>query len=121
MLTLSTVFVFSENSQALADFYKKVLQKDPDWVEEGYFGFLAGQAMFMVGPHDKVHGKNQNPERIFVNFDTKDVKGEFERVKGLGAEVVKEPYQPDEAQDMWIATFADPDGNYFQLTTPWKG
>jgi predicted enzyme related to lactoylglutathione lyase len=31
--------------------------------------------------------------------------------------VVKEPY---ELQGMWIATFADPDGNYFQLTSPWE-
>lgn len=31
--------------------------------------------------------------------------------------VVKEPY---ELQGMWIATFADPDGNYFQLMSPWE-
>jgi predicted lactoylglutathione lyase len=22
--------------------------------------------------------------------------------------------------EMWIATFADPDGNYFQLMSPWE-
>jgi len=33
---------------------------------------------------------------------------------------VQEPYDPgDEADgDMSIATFADPDGNYFQLVSP---
>ena len=41
---------------------------------------------------------------------------EFERIKAAGAEVVKEPY---EIEGMWIATFADPDGNYFQLMSPW--
>jgi len=34
-----------------------------------------------------------------------------------GAETVKEPY---EMGSLWIATFADPDGNYFQLMSPWK-
>ncbi len=119
-MQLSTVFVFSENPHALADFYKKVFAKDPDFAEGGYFGFVVGKAMLMVGLHDKVKGKNTNPERIFVNFDVDDVQAEFDRIKGLGAEVIKEPYKPAEDQDMWIATFADPDSNYFQIVTPWN-
>ena len=45
---------------------------------------------------------------------------EFERIKGLGATVEHEPYQPggDAAGEMWLATFADPDGNFFQIATP---
>jgi predicted enzyme related to lactoylglutathione lyase len=46
------------------------------------------------------------------------VKGEFDRIKGLGAAVQQEPYQPGGAEEMWIATFEDPDGNYFQLASP---
>ena len=38
-------------------------------------------------------------------------------MKGAGATVVAEPYRPDENSEMWIATFADPDGNYFQLAS----
>ena len=49
------------------------------------------------------------------NFETKEVKKEFERIKKAGATVIKEPYEMSGA---WIATFADPDGNYFQLMTP---
>jgi predicted enzyme related to lactoylglutathione lyase len=30
-----------------------------------------------------------------------------------GATVVREPYQPGEAPEAWIATFADPDDNDF--------
>lgn len=119
-MNLSTVFIFSENPDVLAGFYTKLLQKDPDWREEGYSGFLVGNTMLMIGPHDKVKGINSQPERIFVNFDVEDVQKESERIKNLGADVVKEPYKPAEAQDMWIATFADPDGNYFQIVTPWK-
>jgi predicted enzyme related to lactoylglutathione lyase len=32
--------------------------------------------------------------------------------------VVQEPYQPGEAPEGWIATFSDPDDNYFQLLSP---
>ena len=30
----------------------------------------------------------------------------------------QEPYQPGEAPEGWIATFSDPDDNYFQLLSP---
>ena len=35
-----------------------------------------------------------------------------------GATVVQEPYSPGEEMDGLIATFTDPDGNYFQLMSP---
>jgi predicted enzyme related to lactoylglutathione lyase len=41
-----------------------------------------------------------------------------ERLKAAGATVVQEPYQPGEEPDGWIATFSDPDDNYFQLIIP---
>ena len=50
---------------------------------------------------------------------TPDVKGEFDRIQGLGATVKQEPYQPGGgAEELWLATFEDPDGNYFQLASP---
>ena len=121
MLDLRSILVFSEDPKRLSDFYGKVFQKDPDWVMEGYYGFNAGKTFLTFGPHDNVKGKNRNPDRMMYNFETSDVKGEFERIKGFGANVVAEPYQMGENTDGWIATFADPDGNYFQLMTPWEG
>ncbi len=121
MLNFSSILVFSEDAKKLADFYKKVFDKDPDWSDGGYYGFMAGSAFLSIGPHDKVHGKSSNPERIMINFETKDVKGEFERIKKTGATVIKAPYQMGEdGNAAWIATLADPDGNFFQLMTPWE-
>jgi predicted enzyme related to lactoylglutathione lyase len=117
MLNFNSILVFSENPKNLADFYGKVFQKDPDWDGEDYYGFMVGNSMLNIGPHDKVHGPNSNPERIMFNFETEDVKEEFERIEKLGAKVIAKPYQMGE-DDMWIATFADIDGNYFQLMTP---
>lgn len=120
MLDLNSILVFSADPKKLCDFYKKVLQKEPEWVNQGYYGFSAGKTFLTFGPHDKVKGANRNPERMMFNFETRDVKGEFERIKGLGTKVVAEPYQMGDEYDGWIATFADPDGNYFQLVTPWE-
>ena len=120
MLDFSSILVFSTDPKKLADFYKRIFQRDPDWSEGGYYGFAAGKGFITFGPHDKVHGKNLNPERIMFNLETKDVKGEFDRIRKLGATVVAEPYNPMEEPKMLIATFADPDNNYFQLVTPWE-
>ncbi len=118
MLKFNSLLLFSEDPEKLADFYQKVFEKDPGWSSGGYTGWQLGHGMFMVGPHDKVHGENKNPERMMFNFETDDVEEEFERIKKLGAKVIAEPYSPGEAEDMLLATLADPDGNYFQLATP---
>lgn len=119
-MKLDSVLVFSENPKKLADFYDKVFGKKPGWVNGGYFGYDVGGGYFMVGPHDAVHGKSKDAKRIMVNFSCKDVKVEFARIKKTGAKVVAEPYQPGESPDMWLATFEDPDGNYFQLGSEMK-
>jgi predicted enzyme related to lactoylglutathione lyase len=118
MFNLNSFLLFSENPKELVAFYKKVLKKEPDWGDDNFSGFQIGSCMFMIGKHDKVHGKNTMPERMLFNFVTHDVKEECKRLKKLGVEVIQEPYHPDEAEMMTIATFADPDGNYFQFATP---
>ena len=120
MLDFKSILVFSGDPKKLADFYRKIFRKDPDWSEGGYYGFKVGKGFVTFGPHDKVKGKNKNAERMMFNFETKNVKREFERIRKLGATVVAEPYHPMEEPDMMIATFADPDNNYFQLVTPWE-
>lgn len=121
MLDFKSILIFSENPKALADFYTKVFDKKPEMSDSDWTGWLVGSGFISVGPHDKVTGKNTSPERIMFNLDSDDVEGEFERIKATGATVVAEPYHPGEMENMTIATFADPDGNYFQVVTPWKG
>jgi predicted enzyme related to lactoylglutathione lyase len=118
MLNLSTVMIGTEDVDRLKVFYTKVLG-DPGWEDGGYVGWQAGSGMLMIGQHSEVKGRNESPGRVIVNFETADVKAEFERIKGVGAEVSHEPYQPGgEGEQMWLATFADPDGNLFQLASP---
>lgn len=119
MLNFNSILVFSEKPEALAAFYKQVFQTKPAWEGEGYTTFPVGQGYITVGPHSEVHGKNQDSARIMFNLETDDVEGEFERIKQLGAHIIKEPYAPEETDEQGqIATFADPDGNYFQLMSP---
>ena len=118
MLDLSSVMVGTHDPKGLAGFYEKVLGREADWKEEGWYGWSAGKTFLTIGEHSEVKGKTKEPQRLILNFETKEVKEEFARIKKLGVKVVAEPYEMGGA---WIATFADPDGNYFQLMTPWEG
>ena len=121
-MNLNNIMLSSDDPKRLADFYAKVLgAPDPDWSDEanGWFGFRAGDGSLALGPHSEVKGTNKEPARVMLNFSTADVDAEFERIKALGAEVVAEPYEPGGGGGMRLCTFADPDGNYFQLAPPW--
>lgn len=123
MLNFNSLLVFSENPAELSKFYKKVFDKKPEMEMEGYTGFQVGTGWITIGPHDKVKGRSVNPERIMFNLETEDVKSEFKRINGIeGAHVIAEPYgdeeKPMEEGGGLVATFADPDGNYFQLMSP---
>ena len=121
MLNLNSIMLGSENPKALADFYGRLLEKEkPDMEDGSFIGYLAGNCFISIGQHDAVKGKSKQPERIIYFFETSDVKGEFARICKIdGATVVKEPYSPDPDGKFMLATLADPDGNYFQLASPW--
>jgi len=115
-MKLQGVIVTSENPAKLIEFYKAVFQKDkPDWTGGSYSGFELENEAFVIGPHDKVKGKNPQPGRIMINFETENVKKEYDRMVELGAKSIAKPYQPGEEDRMWLATLEDPDGNYIQL------
>ena len=117
MLKLNSVMIGTKQPQALATFYEKVLGKPADMVdrENGFFGWQLGSAYLSVLEHSEMEGNTKDPGRVMFNFETPQVREEFERIRTLGGQVIREPY---EMGGEWIATLADPDGNYFQLIAP---
>jgi predicted enzyme related to lactoylglutathione lyase len=116
MLNLNSILIGSTQPKVLGDFYQKVFARPAEMVEEGAaYGWQVGSTFFSVLEHSEMQGKSKDPGRVMFNLETDQVKEEFERIKATGATVVKEPY---ELMGGWIATFADPDGNYFQLMSP---
>jgi predicted enzyme related to lactoylglutathione lyase len=101
----------------LAAFYEKVLGKPAGMVDEenGFWGWEVGSSYLSILDHSEMGGNTKDPGRIMFNFETQQVREEFERIKAAGATIIREPY---EMGGGWIATLADPDGNYFQLVTP---
>lgn len=103
----------------LAKFYEALFDKKPEMEEGGWYGWSVGNTFITIGEHSEVKEKSQEPQRIILNFETKNVKEEFERISKIeGVGIIKEPY---DIQGALIATLSDPDGNYLQLMTPWEG
>jgi predicted enzyme related to lactoylglutathione lyase len=120
-MNLNSILIGSEDPRRLVEYYTKLFG-EPGWDDGGYTGWQIGAGGLTVGPHSEVSGKNAHSGRIIWNIESPDVKGDFERLRAAGATVIREPYTPDgvpdDAAEMLIATFADPDDNYFQLVSP---
>jgi len=115
-MNFNSILIGSEDPQRLVDYYTKVFG-EPGFSDGGYAGWQIGSGFVTIGPHSEVKGQSTHPGRIIWNIETPDVKGEFDRLVAAGATVFKEPYSFEDMPGQ-IATFADPDGNLFQLMTP---
>ena len=117
-MNFNSILIGSEDAKRLTEYYSKLFGK-PAFEDGGYSGWQLGSGFLTIGPHSEVTGKNPQPGRLIWNIETENVKSEFDRLVAAGATVVREPYSmegmPD---DSFIATLADPDGNYFQLMSP---
>ena len=116
-MNFNSILIGSEDPQRLVDYYSKLFGK-PAFEDGGYSGWQIGTGFVTVGPHDEVKGKNAHPGRFLWNIESADVKGDFDRLVAAGATVVREPYGFGESDPGLIATFSDPDDNYFQLMSP---
>lgn len=116
-MNFNSILIGSDNAPRLAEYYTRLFGA-PGWDDGGYVGWLIGSGGITVGPHSEVHGSSAEPGRLIWNIESPDVKADFERLKAAGGIVVREPYDFESSPGTWIATFADPDGNYFQLVSP---
>jgi len=117
MLKLSSIMIGTMQIEVMAKFYEELFGKAADMVESGWHGWSVDNSYFMVGEHSDMAGNSKDAGRIMFNFETNEIKAEFDRIVALGAKVIK---KLDESEENVIATLADPDGNYFQLMAPWK-
>jgi predicted enzyme related to lactoylglutathione lyase len=119
-MDFNSILIGSENPDRLVEYYTKLFG-EPTMSDGGYTGWQLGSGFVTVGPHSEVKGRNPAPGRFLWNIETADVKGDFERLKAAGGIVIAEPYGFEGETDVTnvsIATFADPDDNYFQLMSP---
>lgn len=118
-MNFNNILIGSEDAERLVEYYTRVLG-EPAMSMGGFTGWLIGSGFVTVGPHSEVKGRNVSPGRLIWNIESPDVQADFDRIKAAGAIVAAEPYSFEGAPGSLIATFEDPDGNYFQLTSPFE-
>jgi len=112
---LSTAGIWSEDIQkSLLPFYRDVVGL-PVSVDTPGFVVLGSNARgpsVTLGTHSEVKGKNADPARHMVGLETDDIQADYQRLKSKGVEFIEEPAKFD---NVTVATFKDPEGNYVQL------
>jgi len=118
-MKLNGVQIGAADAKKLADFYTKAFG-EPKWTMPGdWYGWDIGTGHLFFGPHDKVTGRASQPERVMIALEDADVQGAFEKLIAAGGTEVAKPYNPDPiSKEFWLATVADPEGNYLQLASP---
>lgn len=117
---IESILLSSQNPKKLAMFYKDfvglklTLEAEMGDDNDEFFGFemSKGTSLYIL-PHSKVKGKSQQPERYLINFEVDAIEKEVKRLVKAGVKLVKDVYHVEGYGK--IATFEDPDGNYFQF------
>ncbi|HET6822828.1 MAG TPA: VOC family protein [Anaerolineales bacterium] len=110
------VSIWSEDLHNLLPFYRDVLGLKVVHESEGFVVLGEDQSDWPtlgLGTHSEVHGRNPDPARHMVGFETDDLTAECQRLKEAGVEFIEEP--TEYGSDMSIATLKDPEGNLVQL------
>ena len=116
-MDFNSLLIGSDNPDRLVEYYTRLFG-EPGFRDSGYTGWMLGSGYITVYLHSEVHGQNASSGRLIWNIESKDVAGDFARLKAAGAIVIQAPYEFEGQTGSSIATLADPDGNYFQLLSP---
>jgi predicted enzyme related to lactoylglutathione lyase len=114
------ILLSSDNAKKLSTFYHDIVglkvTMEAEMGDNGdmVYGFSTkGGSDFTVMDHSKIKGKTREPERYMINFEVDDIEAEVRRMKKARVKLIADIYH---IQDYGhVATFEDPDGNYFQL------
>ncbi len=120
ILGIESILIGSQNAKKLGKFYKDVLglksTEEMEFGEDNSYGIGfdlgKGTGLFIMD-HSKVKGKSKLPDRVMFNLEVDDIEKEIKRLKKEKVKVVADIYHVENYG--YVATLADPDGNYFQL------
>ena len=110
------VIIWTENLDALLEFYRDTLGLTPYSVRPDFISFRWGGMRLGIGKHSEVEGKSTEPYRVMVNLGVNDIHRQYDLLRAKGVRFVRRPEK--EHWGGWVATFHDPDGNTLQLMQP---
>lgn len=120
IMKVEGILIGSKNATNLAKFYRETIglkqTMEFEMGEEGEtkgFAFEMDGCSIFITDHSKVKGKNTQPDRIIFNLEVDNIEKEVARLDKANVTKIQSTYHVEDYG--FIATFEDPDGNYFQL------
>ena len=118
---IESILLFTGSAKKLAAFYRETVGLKVTFEgvmgehgEEIYsFEMKKGGPGLNVIDHSDVKGKSKDPKRFIFNLEVDAIEREVARLKKAGVKLIQDTYHIQEYG--YVATFTDPDGNYFQL------
>lgn len=102
----------SENPERLIAFYRDTVGL-PAQEGMGPGAFNLNGALLVLDGHSDVKGQTTEARRYLFSFMVDDLAAEHDRLEAAGVQSIRKM-----GREYWggvISTFADPDGNYFQV------
>jgi catechol 2,3-dioxygenase-like lactoylglutathione lyase family enzyme len=119
--TLTHVCVITDDVERLREFYTTLLRAEPSRVHDDYVEFAtSGGALSLysrtkLDPYAPGATQPRSNRSVMVEFEVDDVDAEFERLRSLAIDWVKQPStQPWGNRSIYLR---DPDGNLVNLYT----
>jgi predicted enzyme related to lactoylglutathione lyase len=114
------ISIYSEDPDTLQNFYRAVLclpfDRKIDVPDDyGYVFLLSANFEVFIAKHSEITGKTKEKVRHIFDLQVADVEKEFKTIltRYPNLDVVAAPFQ---APCSIVATFADPEGNCWQLS-----
>jgi len=118
--TIDGILLSSFDAKKLSAFYRDTvglkITMEAEMGDKGdkVYGFgLKSGPDFVVMDHSTVTGANKQPQRYIINFEVDDIEAEVKRLKKAKVRLIADIYHIEGYGR--VATFEDPDGNYFQF------
>lgn len=138
-MRLGTTYICCGDIKKSVDFYKALLQEEPEKSSSRWVQFSGGIALYnrlydagiidegkssrfnqaYVDNYSKYIDKAQNNLVIF-NFNCDDLKSEYERLKGINLGEVSGLMYVNVDFPYWYFNIIDPDGNIIEITGPYE-
>jgi catechol 2,3-dioxygenase-like lactoylglutathione lyase family enzyme len=107
-MTIGSILIGSRDSERLRQWYGHALAVPVN--QDGFLEF--GEISVLIDPRQDIGGEASEPGRHIINFHVDDIHRAANRLHEMNATALGDIELRD---DLWFATFRDPDGNMIQL------
>ncbi len=121
-MTFTSLRIISKDIKAAVAFYEQAIGLNAKWYTEDFAELSTDSITIAIGSTRTMQLFSEGltgftgTQSTIIEFLVKDVDGEYERIKGIGADIIQEPTTMPWGNRSLL--FSDPDGHMINFFTP---